>query len=97
MHAIRTLVVLLAIVVASCSTHAPVQSIGDSSVHQVKCPITTTWKMCVDRAEEKFCDGSSSQLLRPSAEELDKSHGDARTVSAEGSITRRNIWIKCEV
>ena len=100
----KILTVLAALLVTACSTQAPEPSIGDSPVHEIECPVFLAWEMCVSRATDKYCNGAESRLIRPSAEELDRVHGDGQTVSietvsgfpAEKRVIRREITIMCE-
>jgi len=100
----KILTALAALLVTACSTQAPEPSIGDSPVHDIECPVFLAWEMCVARATKKHCDGAESRLIRPSAKELDRVHGDGQTMSTqtgdgfplEKRVTRRTITIMCE-
>jgi len=100
----RIFIAIAMLFTAACSTQAPEPSLGDSPVHKIECPSFLAWEMCVARATKKYCDGGDSRLLRPSADELDRVHGEGQTASpqigsgvpVDGRITRRPITIKCE-
>ena len=82
--------------VISCSSTNVVPSLGDSPVHEIRCPNFEPWKMCVSRAERTHCEGAPSRLLSPSVEELDRDRTDGQTVPIEGQIRRRTIIIICD-
>jgi len=89
------LIVALYCLTACASADAP-RSLGDSLVHDIRCPNFEPWRMCVDKAEQQLCEGRSSRLVSPTAEELDRDRADGQTVPIEGSIRRRTIRIVCD-
>ena len=94
----RTALILASalLAVSACAVQEREPSVGDSPVHDVKCPNFSTWEMCVAKGERRHCDGASARVLSPSVEELDSYRGDGQTVSQDGEITYRTIRIICE-
>jgi len=97
-------IVFASLFAVACSSQVSTTSIGDSPVHEIKCPSFSAWEICVARGTKKFCNGAESRLLSPTSEELDRLHGDGRIVStdfgdglpAAARITYRKITIMCE-
>ncbi len=82
--------------VASCVSTGEPPSLGDSPVHEIKCPNFEPWEMCVSGAAKKNCPGGMARLLSPSAEVLNSDRIGSHTVSVEGQVTRRTITIICD-
>ena len=95
-RAVTAILPVMVVFGSSCNTQAPVSSVGDSPVHQLKCSSVSSWEMCVARGTKKNCNGATSRVLNPSVDELEDIRNDGQAVPPEGSITRRTITIVCE-
>lgn len=96
-NALRAVTALVALLVVSgCAVQERKASIGDSPVHDVKCPNFSTWEMCVAKGERRYCNGASARLLSPTVEELESYRGEGQTVSQDGKISYRTVRIICE-
>ena len=82
---------ILTCAIAACGS-APPPSLGDSPIHEVRCPSFLDRDGCLQRAE-RTCDGGQYTIL---SEPADKSVGEGSTVSIEGTIKHRIVTIRCD-
>lgn len=94
MKALIALSVLAA--AAGCGWQTVESSVGDSPAHEIRCPTFVPWRMCVAKADRRFCNDAGARLLRPSPEELDEAIDDGHTVPVEGRIRYRYLVVLCE-
>ena len=87
------LTILLLWSVGACTT-TDTSSLGDSPLHDISCPTYLEWEMCVAKGK-RLCEGGDYRLISPSAEELEESKTQGRTVPIEGQIRYRTITIMC--
>ena len=78
---------------AACSSTPPTSSLGDSPIHEIRCPSFLDKDACLARAERQ-CDGGQYTVLSGTAGDDSASVG--QTVPAEGTIKHRIVTIRCD-
>jgi hypothetical protein len=83
---------LLAVGICACSS-APATSLGDSPIHDIRCPSFLDRDSCLERAERQCESGKYTVLSEPPEPD---NIGEGRTVPIEGTIKYRIITVRCE-
>ncbi len=88
-----SLLALLSLYAVACSTSPPPASLGDSPIHEIRCPSFLDRNACLERAERQ-CEGGQYTIL--SEPPRDDDIGEGHTVPVEGTIKHRIITVRCD-